>query len=105
MANQKLVELYAVILILCAAVLFFGLFQMQANLNAVMSGQEVSSFTLFLQGIQVAALGLVVGTGILFIFLRRIRKKNIVLRKKHKKLNRLHSALSKKYNALKKKTR
>jgi len=75
MVNLKMVELYAVMLILCTAVLFFGLFQMQANINAVMGGQEFSSLQFVLQGIQIAAIGLVIGTFIIFIFLRRIRKK------------------------------
>ena len=103
MVNQKLVELYTVMLILCAAVLFFGLFQMQASLNAVMSGQEFSSFQFALQGIQIAAIGLVIGTFIIFIFLRRIRKKHKTLRKKHKRLHKLHNSLRKKNKALKEK--
>ena len=103
MVNQKLVELYAVMLILCAAVLFFGLFQMQANINAVMSGQEFSSFQLALQGIQISTIGLVFGTIIIFVLLKRVRTKHRVLHKKHKKLHQLHEMLQKKHKALKKK--
>ena len=105
MVNQKLVELYAVMLILCAAVLFFGLFQMQASLNAVMGRQEFSSFQFALQGIQIAAIGLVIGTFIIFILLRRINKKHKKLRKKHKKLHKEHAALKKKIKPKKKKTK
>jgi len=103
MVNQKLVELYAVMLILCTAVLFFSLFQMQANINAVMGRQEFSTLQFALQGIQIAAIGLVIGTFIIFIFLRRIHKKHKTLRKKHKRLHKLHNSLRKKHKALKEK--
>ena len=84
MKNIKSIELYTVMLILCAAVLFFSLFQMQSGLNAVMNQEEFSSFQFALQGVQVAAIGLVFGTVIVFIFFRRLHKKHGALRKKHK---------------------
>ncbi len=86
MENIKPFELYAVLLILCAAVLFFGLFQMQASLNAVMNKQAFSSFQFALKGVQISAIGLLLTTFILFVFFRRLRKKHRVLRKKHREL-------------------
>ena len=76
MKKIKLVELYTVMIILCAAVLFFGLFQMQSGLNAVLNQEEFSSFQFALQGVQIASIGLIIGTVVVFIFFKRLNKKH-----------------------------
>ena len=75
MVNLKLVEAYAVLLILCTALIIFGIFQMQLALSAVVSQVELSPFQAILHGILVSALGLVLCTSILVLFFRRMRKR------------------------------
>lgn len=81
MINPKLVELYAVLLILCTAVMFFGLFQMQSRLSAMMSYAPVSPLQSILYGIQAAAFGLVATTLIIFVFFRKLHKSHLELKK------------------------
>lgn len=80
--GPKMVELYAVLLILCTAVMFFGLFQMQSGLSAVMNHAEVSPLQSILYGVEVAAFGLVVTTLIIFVFFRKLHKSHFELKKK-----------------------
>ena len=82
MIGPKMVELYAVLLILCTAVMFFGLFQMQSGLSAVMNHAGVSPLQSILYGVQIAALGLVVTTLIIFVFFRKLHKSHSELKKK-----------------------
>ena len=77
-----MVELYAVLLILCTAVMFFGLFQMQYALSAVMNQAEVSPLQSILYGIQIAAIGLVVTTFIIFVFFKKLHKSHAELKKR-----------------------
>ena len=82
MISSKMVELYAVLLILCTAVMFFGLFQMQYALSAVMNQAEVSPLQSILYGVQIAAIGLVVTTFIIFVFFKKLHKSHAELKKR-----------------------
>ncbi|MFA4855490.1 MAG: hypothetical protein WC634_02805 [archaeon] len=82
MMSPKIVELYAVLLILCTAVMFFGLFQMQSGLSAVMNHALVSPLQSILYGVQIAALCLVVTTFIIFVFFKKLYKSHSELKKK-----------------------
>jgi spore maturation protein SpmA len=85
-------ELYAVMLALCTAVMFFGLFQMQYMLSIVMKEAEAVQLQSVLLGIQVAAIGLVATTFIMFVLLKKRPKQareknreNVPVRKKRRK--------------------
>ena len=82
MMGPKMVELYAVLLILCTAVMFFGLFQMQSGLSAVMNRAVVSPLHSILYGVQISALGLVITTFIIFVFFKKLHKSHFELKKK-----------------------
>jgi len=79
--KTKLVEVYSVLLVLCTVVLVFGLFMMNAFLNSVLTKTELSPIQTILQGIQVAAVGLLLSTAILFVFFRRIKKLHLQAKK------------------------
>ena len=75
MANPKLVELYAALLVVCTALIIFGIFQVQATLSAVVSETELSPLQTILQGIQIAEVGLILSDAMLLLFFRRVRKR------------------------------
>lgn len=82
MINHKMAELYAILLLLCTAVMFFGLFQMQSALSTAMGRPGVSALQSALYGVQVAALGLVITTFIIFAFFKKLHKRHLELEKK-----------------------
>jgi len=74
MLKFKSAELYAVLLVLCTALVVFGMFQMKAFVSATMAGLDIYPLEMILSGVQVSALGLVLSAGILLVFLKRLRK-------------------------------
>ncbi len=75
MVNLKLVEVYAVLLMLCTALVVFGVYQMQAALKAVLDEASSSYLQMVLQGVQIAAVALIGCTLIMVLFFRHLRKK------------------------------
>ncbi len=75
MEGNKLIEAYAVLLVLCTSLMVFGMFQMQAAVSMVMSQTTISPIQMILQGVQVSAIGLVLSAFIMVLFLRRLRAK------------------------------
>ena len=75
MAERKLIEIYAVLLVLCTALLIFGITQMQFFLSGILSERDFLASQNFMTSIQVSALGLILCALILVLFLRRFRKK------------------------------
>jgi len=75
MMNFKFVEVYAVLLVLCTALILFGLFQMQAVLANVLGQAEVSPLDAIMQGVQAAAVGLVLSVVMLLLFFRWMQKR------------------------------
>lgn len=79
MEGSKLIEAYAVLLVLCTSLMVFGMFQMQAAVSMVMGQTTVSLIQMILQGVQVSAIGLVLSAFIIVLFLRRVRAKRGVV--------------------------
>lgn len=79
MKGSKLIEAYAVLLVLCTGLMVFGMFQMQTAVSMVMGQTTVSPIQMILQGVQVSAIGLVLSAFIIVLFLRRVRTKRGVV--------------------------
>lgn len=75
MVNLKLVEVYAVLLVLCTALIVFGLFLMQSNIASALGPGQSSYFQTVLHGIQVSAAGLIACTVLMVLFFWHLKKK------------------------------
>ena len=79
MEGSKLIEAYAVLLVLCTSLMVFGMFQMQTAVSMALGQTTVSPIQMILQGVQVSAIGLVLSAFIIVLFLRRLRAKRGVV--------------------------
>jgi len=104
MVNLKLAELYSILLVICTSLIIFGIFQMQVALEAVINGTKISFIEVISQGIQVAAIGLIISTGILVLFFRKL-KKTIELKESKKKAKKPSQAKKSKPATLPKKVK
>ncbi len=81
MADIERVEAYAVLLLLSAAVIIFGMFQMEGTLSAAARNADFSTFEIMIRGIQVAALALIVSTFMILFYLKELKEGKFVFKK------------------------